>query len=147
VLRDGSRDDVAILGVCAIARAPAPQWTVDARDVEATTRMRADILAALDVRDSKPQLHHAAEMILAEIVGNLARYAPEHVDVRLETDGSRRILHVLDNGPGFEFLPKLPADILSESGRGLFLISALAADFNVTRRVESGSHLRVVFAT
>jgi PAS domain S-box-containing protein len=146
VLVDGSRDDVAILCVSVVERRQPRRWTVDVRDVGATTRMRAEILAALDLRERAPLWNHAAELILAEIIGNLARYAPADVEFVLESEESRPVLHVLDNGPGFEFLPKLPPDLLAESGRGLFLISALAADFNVTRRAGRGSHLRVVFA-
>ena len=36
VLVDGSRDDVAILSVSVVPRAPAPRWTIDANDSRAT---------------------------------------------------------------------------------------------------------------
>jgi anti-sigma regulatory factor (Ser/Thr protein kinase) len=147
VLVDGSHDDVAILTVTLVPRCDRMRWVFDARDRAGTMRVRDDVLTRLDLAQRAPALHHAAELILAEVVGNLARYAPREVEAVLERDDGRHVLHVRDNGPGFEFLPKLPPDLYSESGRGLFLISALAADFNVTRRPGKGSHMRVVFAT
>jgi anti-sigma regulatory factor (Ser/Thr protein kinase) len=55
-------------------------------------------------------------------------------------------LHVLDEGPGYRFLSRLPTDTLSERGRGLFLISALTETFHVTMRPGGGSHASVAFA-
>jgi len=147
VLSDGSRDDVAIMTVSVGVRVQSRQWTIDALDQESTARARHEILAALHLAQRAPELFRAAELVLAEVVGNLARYAPGPAEMILEWDGQRPILHVRDNGPGFEYLPKLPPDPLSESGRGLFMVAALAADFNVTRRPEGGSHTRVVFET
>ena len=43
-------------------------------------------------------------------------------------------------------MPKLPADVLAESGRGLYIVSALAEDFSVSRRPDGGSHARAVLA-
>ena len=54
------------------------------------------------------------------------------------------MLHVLDYGPGFRHISILPPDLLSESGRGLFIISALTHDFRVSKRANGGSHARAV---
>jgi hypothetical protein len=54
------------------------------------------------------------------------------------------VLHVLDNGPGFRHISILPPDLLSESGRGLFIVSALTHDFRVSKRAKGGSHARAV---
>jgi hypothetical protein len=51
---------------------------------------------------------------------------------------------VLDRGPGFTFAPQLPSDLLSERGRGLYIVWSLAEDFNVTQRYDGGSHARAV---
>jgi hypothetical protein len=51
---------------------------------------------------------------------------------------------VLDRGPGFAFAPALPSDLLSERGRGLYIVWSLAEDFNVTQRYDGGSHARAV---
>ena len=57
------------------------------------------------------------------------------------------MLHVFDEGPGFMYLPRLPRDVYAESGRGLYLVSALAEDFHVSRRSGKGSHARAVLFT
>jgi anti-sigma regulatory factor (Ser/Thr protein kinase) len=54
------------------------------------------------------------------------------------------VLHVLDRGSGFRHISILPPDLLSESGRGLFIISALTQDFRVAKGVDGGSHARAV---
>ncbi len=41
-------------------------------------------------------------------------------------------------------MPRLPSDLLSERGRGLYIVWALADDLNVTERHDGGSHARAV---
>lgn len=144
VLTAGSRDDVAILCMT-VVRSRRLYWTLDARDVEETMRLRSEILGELCSKRTLEVQSITAELVLAELIGNLVRYAPEPAEISLEWDHGHAILHVRDNGPGFAFTPKLPNDVFSENGRGLFLIAALSDDFNVTRRPEGGSHARVVF--
>ena len=43
-------------------------------------------------------------------------------------------------------MPRLPSDLLSERGRGLFLIWSMSEDFNVTKRADGGAHARVVLS-
>ena len=147
VLVDESRDDVAIMCIDVVQRLEPQRWMIDAHDIAATKISREEILLAINFGNTSEQFCIAAELILAEVVGNLLRHAPYAAEIVLEWDGANPIMHVRDNGPGFEFSPKLPPDLYSETGRGLFLISSLAADFNVTRRPEGGSHTRVVFMT
>jgi anti-sigma regulatory factor (Ser/Thr protein kinase) len=85
-----------------------------------------------------------AATIFAELVGNVVRYAAGMVDVVLDVRGSRPTIHVLDTGPSFSYAPRLPTNLLSESGRGLFLVKELSREFNVSPRPEGGSHARVV---
>jgi len=140
----GSKDDVAILTVAALARRPGLRWDIDPRDRVGTQAARAAIVNELARRDYPHRLRPSAELILAELIGNLARYAPGEAELLLEWNGHQPVLHVRDRGPGFEFAAKLPPDIYSESGRGLFMISSFALDFQVTRRLDGGSHARVV---
>ena len=46
--------------------------------------------------------------------------------------------------PGFERAPMLPGDLLSESGRGLYIVSELTDEFSVARGPHGGSHARAV---
>ena len=64
----------------------------------------------------------------------------------LDWSGNSPVLHVLDRGPGFTLVPRLPSDLLSERGRGLYIVWSLADDFNVTERVDGGAHARAVLA-
>lgn len=144
LLTVGPRDDVAILCMTAI---PARRlyWKIDVCNSEDTMKTRSEILAEIRGRSASSEPSLTAELVLAELIGNLVRYAPGLAEIALEWDGERTILHVRDNGPGFAFSPRLPNDLYSENGRGLFLIAALSDEFNVTRRPEGGSHARVVF--
>ncbi|HEY0382365.1 MAG TPA: ATP-binding protein, partial [Candidatus Elarobacter sp.] len=75
------------------------------------------------------------------------RHTPGTVELILEAHAGRVVLHLLDKGPGFEFSPRLPSDLYSEFGRGLFLIACFATDFSVERRPGGGSHARITFAS
>jgi anti-sigma regulatory factor (Ser/Thr protein kinase) len=55
-------------------------------------------------------------------------------------------LHVIDEGPGFQLVPRLPRDVFAESGRGLFLIASLTEHFHISRNHGKGSHARAVLA-
>ena len=89
----------------------------------------------------------AAELVFGELLGNVVRFAPGPVEIVLNwTHAAAPVLHVLDRGPGFTFAPKLPLDLLSERGRGLYIVWSLAEDFNVTPRHDGGAHARAVLA-
>jgi PAS domain S-box-containing protein len=145
VLPLGARDDVAILTVAFRESDAVRHWTIDPRDPVATNAVRGELVAALRADCHDESELPFAELILAELVANLTRYAPGNADLVLECVGSRSVLHVLDAGPGFTFVAKLPNDVFAESGRGLFLVASLARDFSVSRRHGGGSHARVVF--
>ena len=89
----------------------------------------------------------AAELIFGELLGNVVRHAPGQVEITLDWTDELPVLHVLDNGPGFQSRrarERLPADDLSECGRGLFIINACAAQFTIRNRTERGSHACVM---
>ena len=85
-----------------------------------------------------------AELVYAELVGNVVRHAPGPVDVALDTSGTLPVLSILDRGRGFSFTPHAAPDTFSESGRGLFIVKALTVDLNATRRPGGGCHVRAV---
>lgn len=147
VLVEGSRDDVAILVVRVRTRPSALTWSLEGIDARVADKTRRELVTALLARGYPAAHLNAAELIFTELVGNLTRYAPGPAEIALEWVGSRPVLHVRDRGPGLAFAPRLPPDIYSESGRGLFLIGALAEDFSVTLRPGGGSHARVVLRT
>ncbi|MEA2663383.1 MAG: hypothetical protein QOI11_327 [Candidatus Eremiobacteraeota bacterium] len=157
VLPGGARDDVALLAV-RVASEAVPDasstasagfvrsWAFDARDAVAAHRARHEFAAEIVARAGSDADALTSELVFGELVGNVVRHADGTVKVILDWTGSAPVLHVIDDGPGFQHNPKLPADLLAESGRGLFLVSALTFDFQVTKRVGRGSHARTVLA-
>ncbi|MEA2721495.1 MAG: hypothetical protein QOJ39_3359 [Candidatus Eremiobacteraeota bacterium] len=150
VLREGAHDDVAILVMRLDAVSDEVdgehfrRWTFDTGDSITAQRARNVFAAVLSEAGMFDDVF-TAELIFGELLSNAVRYAPGRVDVVLDwSGGATAILHFLDRGPGFVVIPRLPTDLLSERGRGLFLVWSLSEDFNVTKRADGGSHVRVV---
>ena len=72
-----------------------------------------------------------------------ARYTPGRVDIALRRVGSELRLAALDRGPGFAWDGQLPLDPLAESGRGLFLIAALAREVRAEYLPGFGSYIEL----
>lgn len=147
VVGETARDDVAVLTVLVTALdgdADSGGWAFDARDGEAAGGMRRGLCEFLSARGAGSEYLGNAELIVVELLGNVVRHAPGPVSVRVDWNRGSPVLHVFDEGPGFQFLPRLPGEIFAESGRGLYLITALAEEFHVSRRPKHGSHARVV---
>lgn len=156
VLKRGGSDDVVVL---TLRLEPLPEVAVDEVDDEtsslrwafetdnaglahATRHTFVKILREAGVREKQLD---AAETVFGELLGNVVRYAPGPIEIVFDWNhGAAPVLHVLDRGPGFAFTPKLPLDVLSERGRGLFIVWSLAEDFNVTPRHDGGAHARAV---
>lgn len=148
VIEDVSRDDVAVLTVEHIERNDAAErlthWSFDVRDPDAARDVRKEFLDHLRRGDMGPEGLANAELVFSELVGNVVRYAPRWVDITLDWSGSAPVLHVLDGGPGFQHIPRLPDNVLSERGRGLYIVARLTHEFHVTKRPHGGSHARAV---
>jgi anti-sigma regulatory factor (Ser/Thr protein kinase) len=156
VLRGPARDDVAILTVSAVAspaelrassvRSDVSHWRFDAADAGAAHAARASFSAQLRAAGAGVEEVLAAEIVFGELTGNVVRHAPGVVEAFVDWNGRAPVLHVRDRGRGFVFVPRLPRDVLAESGRGLYIIAELTEDFNVTRGDDGGSHARAVIA-
>jgi anti-sigma regulatory factor (Ser/Thr protein kinase) len=88
-----------------------------------------------------------AELIVAELLGNVVRYASGRVDLILDYSADVPVIHLIDSGTGFEHNPRLPADAYAENGRGLYIVAELAREFTIARAPGGGSHARVVLET
>jgi PAS domain S-box-containing protein len=145
VLVEGARDDVAIL--CArYAGVALERHSVDVRDRGQSERFSRLLVYVLQSCGYPDDAIVNAEVVLAELIGNLVRHAPGVATFVIDAQPHRVLLHALDDGPGYRFLSRLPTDTLSERGRGLFLISALSDAFHVTPRPFGGSHACVTFS-
>ncbi|MGD0472798.1 MAG: PAS domain S-box protein [Candidatus Velthaea sp.] len=158
VLHDGSSDDVAIFtvsigdlsGTANAGRTDSPlrsawsmHWSFDARDARSTRDVRELFLAYLRAKGKQDADYAGAELVFGELIGNVVRHAPGTVDIEVEWRGDAPVLHILDRGPGYDRSAALPPS-LSETGRGLYLVSTLTREFTVTRLPGYGSHARAV---
>jgi PAS domain S-box-containing protein len=126
---------------------PACHWAFDTSDARTAHDARHAFVATLRERGLRSENLGTAELIFGELLGNVVRYAPGPIEIMFDWNDDTPVLHVLDRGPGFTLVPRLPSDLLSERGRGLYIVWTLAEDFNVTERFDGGSHARAVLGT
>lgn len=84
---------------------------------------------------------HAAVVVFTELVANVVRHAPGSIKISLECNGEEVLLSVTDNGPGFHFSDPAPPDMLSETGRGLFIVSRYVRKMQVVKRGGAGTNV------
>jgi serine phosphatase RsbU (regulator of sigma subunit)/anti-sigma regulatory factor (Ser/Thr protein kinase) len=133
-----ARDDIALLflGVTALGAATFPRqrmrWTVDARSERSARRVKRALLWQLgEMTDDDAQLP-AAELIVNELLGNVARHTPGPAEVELEWKGETATVHVCDRGKPFKLRNgEGRIQLLAEDGRGLFLARSMAHDLTV----------------
>lgn len=149
-LAGNARDDVAVL-VAKIGRLDAVtqtrslrRWSGNARDEQRVRAIRAQIRDELSKATRDADLRFRTDVVLGELIGNALRHTPGSIEVILERRRGAFVLHVIDDGEGFQFVPKLPLDQFSEGGRGLYMAAHFSADFSVTRRPQGGSHARAI---
>lgn len=108
------------------------RWTFDISDFKAASRLRLRVMEWLRTEAGLKGDFYAAELILGELLGNVARHTPGAIVVEADLSGAAPMLTVSDNGPGFthEAQPTL-GDILREDGRGMYLISKMAKRMEV----------------
>lgn len=151
IAADGPHDDIAILTVRFSDDVPDDDdhggirhWTFDAADAVAAVAARHDIVDLLSAGGIAADDVVSAELVFAELIGNVMRHASRTVRVALDRTGPSPVLHVLDEGKGFEHNPRLPSDLLAERGRGLYIVTHLTEELSITRRIAGGSHMRAV---
>jgi hypothetical protein len=141
VIAERALDDVAIL---TLALGRETHWAFESADALAAQSVRSSFVAALAREASEDSDLGAAELIFGELIGNVVRYAPGAIDIDLEWIGAVPVLHVLDRGGGFDLRSTLPEDVMSERGRGLYIVSVLGTDLRADRLPGRGNHVRVV---
>jgi serine phosphatase RsbU (regulator of sigma subunit)/anti-sigma regulatory factor (Ser/Thr protein kinase) len=117
-------------------------WTVDVRERGAAYRVRRAVLWDLSSRVSAGSDLSGVELILGELLSNVAQHTPGQAEVGLEfQDGEARLL-VRDNGKPFKSEDGEMPDALSPSGRGLHLVRSLARSVEVHH--NGGNNIAVV---
>lgn len=144
MLAGGGRDDVAVLTVRnGLTYYAGERWSFFIGDAEAAYSVRHALVGILRDRGATEDETFAAELVLGEFIGNVARHAGGHIDIRLDWLLGKPILHVLDEGPGFEYAQEPnPREFESESGRGLFLAEHMTSSILITRRPGGGTHAK-----
>ena len=142
------RDDIAVLVASIGSFEPVEgrmrRWHANANDAPRTNELTNDLLAVIAAITSDEDVLFRARLILGELTGNVVRHTPGPMEIVLEQSRKSVILHVLDKGDGFEFVPRLPQDTYAERGRGLFITASFADDFAISRRAAGGSHARAI---
>jgi serine phosphatase RsbU (regulator of sigma subunit)/anti-sigma regulatory factor (Ser/Thr protein kinase) len=133
------RDDSALLfiGITGLSAEPlSPQrqgWHLDARDEASAHRVKRALLWQLGGFASGDTDLGAIEAIFGELLSNVKRHTPGPADITLERGADGAILAFQDDGPPFTINGHAAPDLMAESGRGLFLLRALARDVSVQR--------------
>lgn len=140
-----ARDDVAVLfiGVTSLGIRRATQaqrtWVFDARDAQSAHRAKRAILWHIGSEMRDVEQLAAVELVLGELIGNVARHSPGLCEVSVEQQAMHTVLRVNDSGK--PFTPQNPesVDLLAESGRGLFIVRSIARDVHVEHNGQGNS--------
>lgn len=107
-----------------------------ASDLASARAARRDLRAALGERVGSDTLA-TVELLATELITNAVRHARSGAKVTAAVSGDRIRVGVTDDGPGTPQVRR--ASEQAESGRGLALVEALAADWGVDRGMEAKS--------
>lgn len=121
---------------------PAQEWSLVTADAREATGARHAIRAFLALQAAKGSDLEAVDIIVGELVANAIRYAPGAIGIHVVWRGTSAVLTVADRGPGIPPLLPVP-DYDSTTGRGLFLIQALAREVEIDSGPGKGSRVVV----
>ncbi len=139
-LRSIPHDDVAILTV---AVGISPIWSFVAEDARAAAEARSQFAEFLRTQRDDREFVSQSELVFGELLGNVVTHSPGPVEIQVFQDDRGIILHVIDSGSTFDFSRRLPSDVLSEGGRGLFIVQHLAREVSVEHVAHCGNHITV----
>ena len=118
------------------------EWALNGSSAEEVSALRREVMAYLR-RHADPDSDLAgAEVVVAELLANAFQHAPGPAWVRASWMGPRPRLEVHDVGPGFTLDRDLPQPT-GESGRGLYLVGAIAEEVKRDAKPGHGSKVTV----
>ena len=135
VYSDAQRDDIAVL-IAKLRRIPEDQRVCWSLEPEFTSVRQARVLIRDPIkRWGLEDLTPVTELLVSELVTNAIKYANGDILLRLVLEPDRLVCEVHDSSPA---LPRvLQVDRDAENGRGLHVVSQLAARWGA-RRTHSG---------
>jgi anti-sigma regulatory factor (Ser/Thr protein kinase) len=119
------------------------EWQFGSASSADARRSRREFMTELRESGSTSSDFAGAELIFGELISNVVRHAPGPVRVRLFWNGKRAVLSVHDEAAPFKPKFALPADPMSENGRGLFIARALSTSLDVTHIAGDGTKVSV----
>lgn len=140
---NSQQDDVAVL-VLSVSTTIRSVWQFNADDAKDAHQARRTFVAHLRELDLEPASINDAALVFGELVANVVRHAPGPIDVQFTLEEDGLVLKVRDRGPSFspgDF--SLPTDVMSEGGRGLFLVGKRASFQSVKKRSDGGNEVCV----
>jgi anti-sigma regulatory factor (Ser/Thr protein kinase) len=121
-------------------------WTLSLEDASAGVHARSHFVEFLRSIDADTRFVDPAELVFGELLGNVVRHAPGPVEIAIDLSDESMVMHVVDSGPPLVLTEyRLPEDVLSERGRGLFIVAQLASDVSVDVR-RGGNRISVTIA-
>lgn len=115
-------------------------WYLDARDEEAVRALRGDLVAYLRRHVTDGSDVDGAEIVMGELLANVARHAAGPSWVSVEWPTERPVVAVHDLGPGFS-LERVDRQAPREGGFGLQIVSHLVPRLEVARKRAGGSRV------
>jgi anti-sigma regulatory factor (Ser/Thr protein kinase) len=118
-------------------------WVVDTSDADSVRALRVDVVDYLRRHAEDTSGLGDCELVVSELVNNVARHAAGPVWVAIEWPSTHPTISVADVGPGFDLSIELPpADAIG--GRGLFIVNAVVSRLEAARRASGGSVVSAV---
>ena len=118
-------------------------WSFDSHEQPAAYRSRDQMLSFLSELSLPGSDLGDVKYVIGELVANVVEHAPGPVHAEIDWAGDHPLLRMRNAGPGFKPDASLPDDPMSEGGRGLFLVAALADDLRVTSHFEGDTEVSV----
>ncbi|MBV8151066.1 MAG: SpoIIE family protein phosphatase, partial [Candidatus Eremiobacteraeota bacterium] len=142
---ENPQDDVAVLALTVLSPRAEPSWRFQSDDANSAHHAREAFIAHLRQRRVDADALQVAAIVFGELVANVVRHAPGPIEVELFWEREDDVvLYVRDRGPQFATGSlELPHDVMSEGGRGLFLMRTYASAPVITKRFGGGNEVCV----
>src|SRR5579872_263562 len=146
--------DDAVLMVLQLTPRPLPTqsengdlrktWTFHSSSAYSAHTSRHELMSFVRGFVTSDEELYRFELLIGEILANTVKHAPGLVTVEIDWGRSVPVMTIHDTGPGLaKFSPTLPEDYLTENGRGLFLIGALARAVHLETSPDAGTTMTI----